>query len=97
MLVSLFCFVLVMNVMLGYKNVSDVLYAMCYVSMQCQLENKVCNVSYIVLSFMYIIFRCCLILCYVFMFVVIMFKGGNHYKFYNFFSIRFPICIFYHV
>ena len=37
------------------KNVSDVLYTICYVLM-----------SYIVLSFMYIIFRCCLILCYIF-------------------------------
>ena len=76
--------------LLGCKNVSDVLYAICYILMQCQLENKVCNVSYIVLSFMYIIFRCCLILCYVFMFVVIMFMGGIHYKLFNFFSILFP-------
>ena len=47
------------------------------------------NVSYIVLFFMYIIFRC-LILCYSFlMFVVIMFMGGIHYKLFNFFSILF--------
>ena len=59
-----YVFFLFMNVMLGCKNVSDVLYIICYVLMQCKLENKVCNVSYIVLSFMYIIFRCCLILCY---------------------------------
>ena len=73
-------FVFFMNVMLGCKNVSDVLHAICYVLMQCQLENKVRNMSHIVSSFMYIIFRCCLILCYIFMFVVIMFMGGIHYK-----------------
>ena len=83
-----------MTVMLGCKYVSDVLYTMCYVLMQCQLENKVCNVYYIVLSFMYILFRCCLILCYIFMFVVIMFMGGIHYKLFDLFSILFPICIF---
>ena len=86
-----------MNVMLGCKNVSDVLYTMCCILMQCQLENKVCNVSYIVLSLMYSIFRYCLILCYIFMFVVIMFMGVIHYKLFNFFSILFPICIFHHV
>ena len=53
--------------MLGCKNAIDVLYTMCYVLMQCQLENKVCNESYIVLSFIYIIFICCLILSYTFM------------------------------
>ena len=46
---------LFMNVMLGCKNVNDVLYTICYALM-----------SYIVLSFMYIIFRCCLIQCYIF-------------------------------
>ena len=54
------------------------------------LENKVCNVSYIVLSFMFIIIRCCLILCYIFMFVIIMFMGGIYYKLFNFFSFFFP-------
>ena len=54
------------------------------------LENKVCNVSYIVLSFMFIIIRCCLILCYILMFVIIMFMGGVYYKLFNFFSYHFP-------
>ena len=44
---------LLMNVMLGCKNVNDVLYTICYVLM-----------SYIVLSFMYIIFSFCIIQCY---------------------------------
>ena len=54
------------------------------------LENKVCNVSYIVLSFMFIIIICHLILCYIFIFVIIMFMGGIYYKLFNFFSILFP-------
>ena len=36
-----------MYVMLGCKNVSDVLYTICYLLM---LKNNVCNVSYIVIS-----------------------------------------------
>ena len=50
------------------------------------LENNVCNVSYIVLSLMSIIIRCCLLLCYLFMFVIIMFIGGIYYKLFNLFS-----------
>ena len=84
------CIVLLMNVMLGCKNVSDILHTICYVLMQCQLKNKVCNVPYIVLSFMYIIFICCLIMCYIIIFAVIMLMGGFHYKLFNFFSILFP-------
>ena len=47
---------------------------------------NVCNVSYVVLSFMSIIIRCCVILCYLFMSVIIMFIGGIYYKLSNFFS-----------
>ena len=54
------------------------------------LENNVCNVSYIVLSLMSMIIRCCLILCYLFLFVVIMFMGGIYYKLFNFVSFLFP-------
>ena len=49
------------------------------------LENKVCNVSYIVLSFMFMKIICCHILCYLFMFV-----SGIYYKLFNFFSFLFP-------
>ena len=48
-----------------------------------KLENNVCNVSYIVLSFMFIIIRCCLILCY-----ICMFMGGFYYKLFNLFFIN---------
>ena len=50
------------------------------------LENNVCNVSYIVLSFMSIIIRCCLVLCYLFTSVVIMFIGRINDRLFNFFS-----------
>ena len=92
--VCFFCFVHECDVRL--QNISDVLYAMCCVLMQCLFENKVCNASYIVLSFMYIILGCCLIMCYIFIFEVIMFMGGIHYELFYFFSILFPICIFHH-
>ena len=36
-----------------------------------RMENSVCTVSYVMLSFMSVIIRCCLILCYLFMFVII--------------------------
>ena len=65
-----------MNVMLGCKNVydvSDVLYTICYIPMQCWKIRLV--MSYIVLSFMFTIIRCRPILCYLFMFVIIMFMG----------------------
>ena len=48
------------------------------------LENNVYNVSYIALSFISMINRCCLILCYFFMFV-----GGIYYRLFNFFSFLF--------
>ena len=57
------------------------------------LENNVSNVSYIVLSFMSIIIRCCLTLCHLIMFVIITFIGGIYYKLFNFFSFLFQICI----
>ena len=53
------------------------------------LVNDACNMSYIVLSFMSIITRCCLILFYLFMFVIIMFMGGMYYELFNFFSFLF--------
>ena len=53
------------------------------------LENNDCNVSYIVLSFILIIIRCCLILCYLFMSAIIMFMGGIYYKLLNLFSLLF--------
>ena len=92
-------FVLFMNMMLGCKNVSDVLYTICYVLMQCQSmsENMVCNVSYIVLSFMYIIFRCCLILCYIFMFVIRCLWMESIISYLTSFLSFFQICIFHHV
>ena len=69
-----------------------VMYYIPYVTSYCNgmFENKVCNVSYIVLSFMSIIIRCCLILCYLFIFVIIMFMGGTYYRLFNFFSFVFP-------
>ena len=39
---------------------------------------------------MSVIIRCCLIMCYFFMFVIIMFKGGIYYKLTYFFSFLFP-------
>ena len=68
-IVYVFIVFFVVNVMLGCKNVSDVLYTICYVLM-------------------------CPILCYLsciifFMFVVVMFMGGIHYKLFNFFFILF--------
>ena len=76
-----------------------VMYYIPYVTFQCNimLENKACNVSYIVLSFMFIIIRCCLILCYIFMFVIIMFMGGIYYRFLTSFPSFSPICISHHV
>ena len=53
-------------------------------------ENKVCDVSYIVLSFMFIIIGCCIILCYIFMFVIVMFMGGIYYKLFSLFSMLLP-------
>ena len=53
-------------------------------------SNVACDASYAVLSFMFIIIRCCFILYYLFMFVVIMFIGGIYYELLNFFSILFP-------
>ena len=49
------------------------------------LENNVCNVCYIVLSFMSIIIRCYPILRYLFMSAIIMFVGGIYYKLLSFF------------
>ena len=54
------------------------------------LENNICNVSYIVLSCISIIIRCCLILCHLFMSVIIMFIGGIYYKLFDLFTFRFP-------
>ena len=69
-----------------------VMYYMPYATSKCNvmLENNVCNVSYVVLSFMSAIIRCCLILCYLFMFMIIMFIEGIHYKLFNFISFLFP-------
>ena len=54
------------------------------------LENNICNVSYIELSLMSIIIRCCLILCYLFIFVIIMLVGGIYHKLLNLISFLFP-------
>ena len=66
-----------------------VMYYIPYVLMYVMLENNICNASYIALSFMSIIIRCCLILCYLFISVIIMFMGEIYYKLHNFFSLPF--------
>ena len=70
----------------------QVMYYIPYVMCKCNviLENNVSNMSYIVPSFMSIIIRCCLILCYLFMSVITMYMGGINYKLLNFFSFLFP-------
>ena len=72
-----------------------VMYYIPYIKSKCNVmfENNICNVSYIVLSFMSIIIRCCLIQCYLFMCAIIMLMEGIYYKLINFFSFLFPICI----
>ena len=53
------------------------------------LKNNVCNVTYISLSFMSIIIRCCLILCHLYMSGIIMFMGEIYHKLFEFFSFPF--------
>ena len=66
-----------MNVMLGCKNlnnVSDVLYTMLHLN-----EMSCWKIAFVM----------CLIMCYLFMFVIITFMGGIYYKLFNFFSYLF--------
>ena len=61
------------------------------------LENNVCNVTDIVLSFMSIIISCCLIMCYLFISEIITYMDGVYYELFDLFSSFFPICISHHV
>ena len=70
-----------MNVMIGCKNVKNVSDVYIYIYHMSCLNVMSCwkitfVMSYIVLSFMPMIFRCSLILCYIFMSVIIMLIGG---------------------
>ena len=73
-----------------------VMYYIPYVTSQCNvmLEKNACNVSYVMLSFMSIIIRWCLILCYLLMFVIITFMGGICYKLINpYFNMYISLCM----